>query len=305
MQELGLATFKSWPTAFFWFYPTYGRRLSRAEVNGLVRSAKAKRPGLSAAWLRSALDGSAEAARDLDVVRLAWNQDRWPYDLEGHGESRVGNPVQHYNLTQSSDIGWGKPYLNYLLCLSALSQHVSSPPTSFLELGGGFGVLGEIVMSRDPRARYVNLDIPPLVAVSSYYLTELFGENRVLTYDERVADTGPVEVPESACLPNWRLPDIEGPFDVFVNTFSFQEMEPHVVEHYIHNITSLGLTYVVSLNSRKGKQRATETNEVGVVDPVTSQTVIEMFEQCGYRLCGRYNRPLIISAGEIAVLEKI
>lgn len=223
-------------------------------------------------------------------------------DLETYGESGVGMPTQTFDLAPGP-ARLTKPYLNYLLCLAGLSRHVDEPPKSFLELGGGFGVLGEIVMARDPEARYVNCDIPPLLTVSSYNLTEVFGPERVRVYDERIPDTGPIDVPQSACLPNWRIADLTGSYDVFVNSFSFQEMEPHVVEHYVDIVAKLGVTYVVSLNSRSGKHVA-EGEEVGVKEPVVSSMIIEMFRHHGYELCATYNRPLINAAGELAILKR-
>jgi putative sugar O-methyltransferase len=295
LETRGLETFKSWPTAGFWFYPAYGRTLAPGTVDKTFKHAAKANPALTKlSWLRS-LNGFHEALRDFDAARLTWDQSRWPADLAGFGESAVGRPARHYALTDTDGIRWGKPYLNYLLCLAALSRHVDAPPRHFLEIGGGFGVLGEILLQRDEHARYVNLDIPPLLTVAAYYLTTLFGD-RVQT-PETLDATG------SACLPNWRLPEVRGPFDVFVNSFSFQEMEPHVVEHYVAMVAGLGVTYVVSLNSREGKRRATEGIEGGVLDPVTSDRIVEMFGKHGYTVCGRYGEPLIYSAGELVVLK--
>jgi putative sugar O-methyltransferase len=304
MDVHGLAAFKSWPAAFSWFYPTYGSRLGGTEIRRLVRTARNVHPQVNEGWLRSALIGAPDARRDFDAARLCWDHRNWPIDLEAHGESDTGKPTQRYPLIGRDGPRWGKPYLNYLLCLAALSRHVSTPPRSFLELGGGFGVLGEIVMSHDPQARYVNADIPPLLTVSSYYLSTLFGDDRVLTYDGRVADTGPVDVPRSAVLPNWRIADVAGPFDVFVNSFSFQEMEPDVVESYLDTVRDLGVSYVVSLNSRRGKQVAAAEGQVGVREQVTSARIIAMLEARGYTLCATYNQPLLRAAGELAVLRR-
>lgn len=41
-----------------------------------------------------------------------------------------------------------------------------------------------------------------------------------------------------------------------------------------------------------------------MIEPVTSGYVIVQFEKRGYTLCSTYNRPLIVSAGELAVLKK-
>ena len=57
------------------------------------------------------------------------------------------------------------------------------------------------------------------------------------------------------------IADLAGPFDVFVNSFSFQEMEPDVVEHYVSQVASKQVSYVVSLNSRKGKPKIVDGHE--------------------------------------------
>lgn len=303
MREHGLAGFKTWPTAGYWFYPTYGVGFTNATIRRTFRFTERFNTRVSLPWMNGALSGIWEARRDFDAARLAWNQERWPFDHDGFGESTVGSPWQHYKLTDSKEVGWGRPYLNYLLCLAALSQHVQEVPKSFLELGGGFGVLGEIVLSRDPEARYVDLDIPPLLTTSSYYLTELFGD-RVSTYDEAIAASGPIPLQGSACLPNYRIDDLEQAFDVFLNAYSFQEMEPDVVEQYIESVCRIGPKYVVSLNSRSGKPKVSEGHEIGVVEPVTSGYIIDEFTRRGYTLRATYNRPLIVSAGELAVLKK-
>jgi putative sugar O-methyltransferase len=300
LEERGLEEFKAWPTAGFWFYPSYSRPLGPRTLDKTFKLAAKANPSLTWLWWLRSLNGFREAVRDFDAARLAWDQERWPFDLTGFGESAVGKPVRHYALTDEDAVRWGKPYLNYLLCLAALSRHVDEPPRRFLEIGGGFGVLGEIVLQRDADARYVNLDIPPLLTVAAYYLTELFGD-RVQTPDT-IADDGPID--GTACMPNWRLPDVRGPFDVFVNSFSFQEMEPPVVDHYVGMVADLGVTYVVSLNSREGKRQATEGAEGGVLDQVTSDRVVEMFGKRGYTVSGRYGDPLIHSAGELVVLKR-
>ena len=305
MAEHGLENFKSWPTSKVWFCPRYGRGFSYVTIDATYKRAKEVNPSTDKSWLSGLLTGGLEAGRDFDVVRLAWDQQRWPFDLTGYGESRLGTPPQYYKLT-GAEHGWTRPYLNYLLCLTALSRHVDAVPKAFLEIGGGYGVLGEILLSRDPDARYVNLDIPPLVTVSSYYLRTLFGD-RVTTYDGNLTKTGELKLDTSAVLPNWRIKDIRGDFDVFVNTFSFQEMEPNVVEHYIDAVAEAGVKHVVSLNSRNGKPKFDERGDHpcgGVIEPVKSQLIVDMFSARGYQLQGRYNTPLIHSQAELVVLSR-
>ena len=302
METRGLESFKSWPTAGWWFYPRYGVGFTYAVIDAVIATAMPSLPSTAKpSWIRSALAATHEARRDFDTLRLAWNQQNWPCDLVGLGESKVGKPFQYYRFT-NAEHGWTRPYLNYALCMAALSMHVDAPPKRFLEIGGGFGVLGEFLLSRDPDAVYVNVDIPPLLTVASWYLRELFGD-RVAVYDDRVAPTGPLDLTGSAVMPNYRLPDLTGEFDVFVNSFSFQEMEPDVVENYVDLVVARGVRWVVSLNSRLGKPLHTD-EPVGVIDPVTSARIIEMFERRGFELMGAYNSPLIHSAGQLAVLRR-
>jgi putative sugar O-methyltransferase len=303
MRTRGLPVFKSWPTAREWFYPVYGNGFNNASMKRLHETALTLNPKASDTFMSAALGGGHQSRRDFDAVRLFWDQSRWPFDLDGFGESRIGQPPQFYRMTGSTEIGWCKPYLNYLLCLSALSHHVDRAPTSVIEIGGGYGVLGEILMQRDPSVRYVNLDIPPLLTVASYYLTTLFGDAVRTFFD--VPEEGPVALGASACLPNWRITDVTDTFDLFVNSYSFQEMEPDVVEHYVDAVCAKNVTYVVSLNSINGKPTADTMTEGGVIEAVTSARIIEFFEQRGYALRGRYRDPLIVSAGEIAVLERL
>jgi len=304
LASVGLERFKSWPTAAIWFYPTYGSGFTNEAIDALFRAAVKANPSVPKAWFATSLTGAYQARRDFDAARLAWDQARWPFDLEGLGESPVGKPPQAFRLLGADrTVGWTRPYLNYLLCLAALSRHVDAPPTSFLEIGGGYGVLGEIVLSRDPEARYINLDLPPLTTVSSFYLRTLFGA-RVAVYDDTIGDTGPIEVDASASLPNWRIGDVAGPFDVFVNSFSFQEMEPDVVAHYVAAVAAKDVAYVVSMNSRVGKPVAASDDAIGVIDPVTSDRIVALFEASGYDLLARYGDPLIQSAGELVVLRR-
>ena len=82
-----------------------------------------------------------------------------------------------------------------------------------------------------------NLDIPPLLTVASWYL-----RHPVPGTVDRVRPDDPRRRSDrsrgSACLPNWRIDDVAGPFDVFVNSYSFQEMEPDVVKHYVARVAA-------------------------------------------------------------------
>lgn len=304
MNEHGLEKFKRWPTSSFWFYPTYGDGYTYAIMDKALEAVREVHPKASRDYIRSALGGNPQAHRDYDVARTWWNQTNWPFDLTGHGESSIGQPPQAFPVAPGESMTVGRAYNNYLLILAALSQHVEQPPSSFLEIGGGFGVLGEILKSRDASIRYLDIDIPPLLTVASYYLTQLFGPEQFTLYDDTVAASGPIDVPHSGVLPNFRLADVQSDFEVFVNSFSFQEMEPDVVDNYIEQVCAKGLRYAVSLNSRDGKTKAASAGEHGALDPVKASDIADMFAARGFSVVGSYDAPYTRTAGRILVMKR-
>jgi hypothetical protein len=152
------------------------------------------------------------------------------------------------------------------------------------EIGGGYGTLGEILLKcEDADFFYVNVDIPPVAYVSTHYLRQLFGRDKVCDYLE----TGKAEAIDLADLSRrfravvlcpWQLPRVRGRVDLFVNFISFQEMEPEVVANYASHINALTAEYVLLRNSRAGKRVAKEPGKVGVIEPVTRDHYLRFLE---------------------------
>ncbi len=168
--------------------------------------------------------------------------------------------------------------LNYLLGLNfAKTQLEDFPVDTVLEIGGGFGSLGEVLLS-DPRngTFYVNIDIPPTAVYATYYLSQLLGSSRVIDYaavrDESELDLGVLrENGDAAVLPSWLLPRIIGSVDLFVNFISFQEMEPDVVEGYLRQVARLQARHVLLRNIAEGREIAHTDDQLGVREPTRSE----------------------------------
>lgn len=74
-------------------------------------------------------------------------------------ESAVGQPVEHFSIEGKL---YSRSSLNYLMGLSFLKKFIDfSSIKTVMEIGGGFGTLGEILHQVSPATRYINLDIPP------------------------------------------------------------------------------------------------------------------------------------------------
>lgn len=305
LEERGLDTFKRWPSSLFFFYPIVRPTLSYAQIDAMQPALREHAPAVADWVFRQMLTGSKEANADMDVVLAYLDTDRLPLDVTKYGESVIGDPPQRYRPFGPEGPAFGKPHLNYLKLLAAVSRYIDSPLQSVVEIGSGCGVLGEILKSSIAGLQYVNLDIPPLSTIAHYYLSSVFPEETFLSNLD-VTDGREVAVGAghpSASLSSWQLPQLRGTADLFVNSFSFQEMEPHVVENYARLISGLNTRYVVSLNSRDGKPLAANA-AVGVEEQVTSQFICDAFAAVGYEVVARLGRPAAPPQAELAILRR-
>ena len=200
-------------------------------------------------------------------------------DVSTVSESAVGGGERF----QFDGSHYGRSFLNYLRGLAFLNKFADeSDVSSILEIGGGYGTLGEILLKARRDDFYVNIDIPPLAAISTYYLQQLFGEDAVFSYDKsggmRSIDLTEIRKDfRCAVFCSWQLPELSASLDLFVNFMSFQEMEPHVVQNYIELIQPLTTQFVLMRNSVHGKPVAREPGDLGVDQPITTNDVIDMF----------------------------
>lgn len=286
----GVEKFKSWTSAHSFFYPIYGYGLRQTEIDQVVTKINelVVKRHRNTGRFNALMNGRIDAERDFDMAQAIWNHDRWPMDFN-FGESRIGQMPQAYSLLGQGGPVFGRPLLNYLLCLAALSNHVEAPPKTVLEIGGGFGVLGEIMLKSDPEAHYLDVDIPPLTVVADYYLSNVFpGEDRAKS------------------IPSWEFPDVKGPFDLFVNSYSFQEMEPHVVANYISMVAANECRYILSLNTTEGKRVLDPDNpgSGGVNEPVTTAFIESEFAAAGYRTVYKSANTVLKSSASLMIMER-
>ena len=256
--------------------------------------------------IKDYLTGFEQAKQDYRLY-LATSSKGDP-DLGSVSESEIGNPEEYFVFDGKR---YNNGFLNYLRGINFLKNCVdASFVTSIMEIGGGFGTLGEIYLKTSPQLFYLNIDIPPVAAVSSYYLSMLFGKDQVFTYDlSREMDCIDIEEISSkyrcAVICPWQLEKVIGRFDLFVNFISFQEMEPKVVKNYVSILQNNIDKYVMIRNSKYGKKIAKNERDIGVVDRVKIDFIIDLFDQFkvidrDYKVYGGYSKT---KASEIVVLK--
>jgi putative sugar O-methyltransferase len=285
LDRAGFESFRRLESTRRFFVPSYGppgNLLTPAQVDQLEAALLTQVPADSKAHrtLMSHLSGDAWALADYRVF-LAGDRPGIRPLLGAVSESLVGQPPDGLEVDGRR---FSRSMLNYLHGLVFLKQQLGDADIrTVLEIGGGYGTLGEILLQAGDDHAYIDVDIPPTSAVASFYLSRLPGQN-LIPYAETRGD-GPIPVPAAGrqmVLCPWQLPRLEGRVDLAWNFISFQEMEPDVVAGYLGHVARLGARFVLLRNLREGKQQRSSANPVGVVRPIRGDDYDAFLP--GYRL---------------------
>ena len=277
IDKLGVETFREHPSAAFFYVPVYASNTLRKRGKFVLPFAALMSPRKKAKFMRR-LTRSDRALLDYRILRAT--SVKGGLALDDVSESDVGGG-ERFTFDGKS---YSRPMLNYMRALNLFKREADSAKlTSILEIGGGYGTLGEILLKSVPNGFYVNVDIPPVAAVSTYYLQQVFGAENVLTYtDAREMDVIDLNALKSkyraVVLCPWQLPKLTGQVDMFANFMSFQEMEPDVVSNYIKLVQPLTSDYVLVRNTAVGKKIAKKQGQVGVIEQVKSDFARREFD---------------------------
>lgn len=213
------------------------------------------------------VSGRKEAFSDFRVFKAGDDVLKKPY-LHKFTENYFGNPLEKFEFDNKF---YSKSSLNYLLGLTFLKQNSKNfIPSTVLEIGGGFGILGEILKySGIKKLKYINIDLPPLSYVTESFLEKIYGSKNVSKYLEtrKLDKINIKKLKKASSLCSWQIEKLKGKIDLFINFISFQEMEPDVVENYLSNVFNLNPKYILLRNLREGKQLK-KRNQIGVNKPV-------------------------------------
>lgn len=286
LRSRGFDHFREHESARYFYVPMYASETwrRRERLFSLLLSSMSVLSKKKAARVRDLLAGQWKANEEYRLFRAANPIDGMPLDVS---ESSIGGGERF----EFDGELYSKSFLNYLRGLTFLKKLTNTDHIStIMEIGGGYGTLGEILLKSRADGFYVDIDIPPVAAVASYYLKEVFGEDAVLGY-EKSRDMQAIDLDalrksyRAVVLCPWQLPRVKGSVDLFANFISFQEMEPHVVANYASLVQPLVEQAVLLRNSVRGKKVATRPGEVGVLEPITTDDLIRAFDQ--FELRGR------------------
>ena len=302
--ENGIANFRNDVLNLKFFVPTYGypgNGYSEKQIN-TIREIASRFPQKQKIFMENSLNGFNHASADYGTF-FSSNFKNDHLKLLSFSESSVGNPVEHFKFDKKN---YSRSSLNYLLGLTFLQHTVPGfVPSKVLEIGGGFGTLGEVLgKCKIPNLRYIDLDLSPMFSIASQYLKAVFNSSEVFELKDQF--DGNIEIGTLSkwnFLPNWSIEKLQGKIDLFVNFISFQEMEPEIVKNYAYHIQRLDPEFLLLRNLREGKQKA-NGNRVGVKNPIIAKDYLVFFDKYkvrelnvfpfGHRTADGFNSELMI-----------
>jgi putative sugar O-methyltransferase len=274
----GIENFRQLPTALGYFVPTYGppgNNIDPEFIKSISESLQSSRVSRkSSLAIEQFFSGELHAMSDYRVLLAADDQKVKPW-LHQFSECSFGNPVEQFCFGARR---FSRSSLNYLLGLAMLKRHLDcTDKISVLEIGGGFGTLGEILAQAGfEEWHYVDIDVPPNSFVAERYLSAAIGKTETAGYGDTcmMNEIKLSSLPNASVLCPWQIEKLSGNFDLFVNFISFQEMEPFVVANYLAHVDRLNARWVLLRNMREGKQLRTAECAVGVETPITTDSYI-------------------------------
>ena len=128
-------------------------------------------------------------------------------------------------------------FLNQLMFIYQIKKNTDFNSINYImELGAGIGLLASAFLKLK-KVKYLIIDIPPTIFFSEYYLKNLgykvFGYEDLsridnLNFEKIFKDYDVI------CLPSWKINKMDNfKFDLFINIYSFQEMEKSQVLNYL------------------------------------------------------------------------
>ena len=303
---MGIHKFRSNRVNLKYFVPTYGSPANGFEqgaVDKIISSFNGKLNFKQALFIKRKFDGSDHALSDYRAFIIA-NKSKDPLGLLNFSESKIGQPIEHFKFNEK---WFSRSSLNYLLGLSfLLSINPKFKPKRILEIGGGFGTLAEILgKSNLTDYQYLGLDLPPLFLIARDYVTRCLSLKKKEAITINISD-GKIkftDLKQFSFLPNWKIEDIQGDIDFFINFISFQEMEPDIVRNYIFHIQRLKPEWILLRNMREGKQIA-KHNKIGVKKPVKKKDYISYLDryelvntsvlEYGYQTIDGFNSEILV-----------
>jgi len=155
----------------------------------------------------------------------------------GIQEPLIGNPIRIWRKGRLISQDLANSVREYNSMLEA-SPGMRLSPQNVAELGAGYGRLA-YVMLQDPGIRYFVFDLPPALAASQWYLSKVFGGEKMFHF-RHIASYSEIETELARCRVGFFTPNqIELFPDGYFSAFASISTLPEMTQAQVHNYLQL------------------------------------------------------------------
>jgi putative sugar O-methyltransferase len=171
------------------------------------------------------------------------------YNLESLSVPDIGNP---YGLvTDEMFLKTGAEYQHYYAHrIKELTKQ--NEVNTILEIGAGYGGLAYYLLKDTENLKYIDIDLPENMALTAYYLLNLFPEKKILLYGEDEITESTIKEYDILILPNFCIDKVsDGSCNLVFNSYSLAEMSKETIDFYIEHIMRVTKEYFLHINHNK------------------------------------------------------
>ncbi|MHA4868448.1 putative sugar O-methyltransferase [Duganella sp. PWIR1] len=118
-----------------------------------------------------------------------------------------------------------------------------------LELGGGFGGLGDFLVRDHADLTYIDVDLPENMALTAFYLLSAHPDKKIALFGEVDLKTVDVRDYDALVLPNFAIADLkDNSVDLSFNSYSLAEMSLSNVANYIAQFNRVTTKFIYHIN---------------------------------------------------------
>ncbi len=155
----------------------------------------------------------------------------------------AGNP---YGFELDGQFAYG---LHFLYFAQKIDQLLKIPSPCVAELGGGYGGMAWAIQHCIPGARYIDFDLPEVLAIASFYAMSVLPKAHVGLFGEVDIATDPARSYDLLFMPNFEIERMpENGVDLSFNSWSLAEMEPIAIANYVGHLCRLANRYFFHVN---------------------------------------------------------
>lgn len=176
----------------------------------------------------------------------------WQRLLPGHSPAEltrpnIGNPYGFFSGDEF--ITPGAEYQHYYANKTCDILRSTENPT-VLELGGGYGGYAYFLHKLGKNIKYINLDLPEVLSISTFYLMTSFPDSKFILFGEQDYDS--VSDYDFMMLPNFEISRLATrTVDFIFNSYSLGEMSAETIKTYVSQFKRLEPQFLMHVNHTK------------------------------------------------------